>query len=563
MALRVTQGMMYSSFVGNMNMNLSAYMESNIQASSQKRVNRPSDDPVSAGRILSTRADLSKLGVYEENIEQAMGWLNLADTTLAGTDGSVQSILSTLKSLAEQAATGTYNESNREQIGMQARELFEQLITLSNTRFEGRHIFAGHKVDGLAYEQALGTSIKGEVPDDGSGITSQDIYVDPSGDLNATTIIRVKGPNANANADGEVTVAEAEFEYWDADKKEWVDATKSTVTNPDPTAPDSILIEAANGVKMTMLCNEKDRNGVVTVTKTVNIAEPREAENDHYQDNGTWFYVRPTAVYKGDDNYSEVSTAYAPTPAAAVRFDDSNLVINGNFSKDTIIRINKVENGVIDYSYSVNDGSTWIPATTPNKADPSFAVPGGTLTAKGAALTAADANTQMVIHPHRADINFQISEDDHITVNMVGANIFGGRYDYQGGSKDSKGDGRDYAVILDNPKPDENLFEVVGDLVGALETNDQQGCQEALEKLSSVMNVVLTRAAEVGGRENRLISQQANTVMRTYAEQDNLSSMEDIDITELMTKLAQQQIAYNSVLKSSSMIMQMSLVNFL
>jgi flagellar hook-associated protein 3 FlgL len=77
------------------------------------------------------------------------------------------------------------------------------------------------------------------------------------------------------------------------------------------------------------------------------------------------------------------------------------------------------------------------------------------------------------------------------------------------------------------------------------------------------MALVSTRVAEVGGRENRLIVTQAALVMRTYSEEDHLSQMEDVDVTELMTRLAQQQIAYNSVLKSSSMIMQMSLVNFL
>ena len=73
MAIRVTQGIMYNSFVGGMNRNLGAFMESNIQSSSQKRVNKPSDDPFSAGRILNTRSTLSTLAIYEENIGQALG----------------------------------------------------------------------------------------------------------------------------------------------------------------------------------------------------------------------------------------------------------------------------------------------------------------------------------------------------------------------------------------------------------------------------------------------------------------------------------------------------------
>jgi Flagellin and related hook-associated proteins len=86
---------------------------------------------------------------------------------------------------------------------------------------------------------------------------------------------------------------------------------------------------------------------------------------------------------------------------------------------------------------------------------------------------------------------------------------------------------------------------------------------KAVADLKAVMQVVMTRAAEVGGRENRLEITYSALTIRTYSEEDNLSQMEDVDLTELMTRLSQQQVAYNSVLKSSSMIMQMSLVNFL
>lgn len=45
MAIRITQSMMYSDMVGQMQKNLAAYMESNEQGSTQKKINRPSDDP--------------------------------------------------------------------------------------------------------------------------------------------------------------------------------------------------------------------------------------------------------------------------------------------------------------------------------------------------------------------------------------------------------------------------------------------------------------------------------------------------------------------------------------
>jgi flagellar hook-associated protein 3 FlgL len=39
--------------------------------------------------------------------------------------------------------------------------------------------------------------------------------------------------------------------------------------------------------------------------------------------------------------------------------------------------------------------------------------------------------------------------------------------------------------------------------------------------------------------------------------------VEDVDLTRLLTQLSQQETAYQAVLKSSSMIMQMGLMNYI
>jgi len=70
-------------------------------------------------------------------------------------------------------------------------------------------------------------------------------------------------------------------------------------------------------------------------------------------------------------------------------------------------------------------------------------------------------------------------------------------------------------------------------------------------------------AAKVGARENRLefVGRTLGTLALT--EEDRLSAVEDIDVSELMTRLANQQIIYETVLKSSSMILRMNLTNFI
>ena len=80
--LRVTQRTMYSTLTNQMNGNLSAYMESNIQGSTMKKVNKPSDDPAGMARILNYRTSIERITQLEVSSDTALGWLQLADTTL-------------------------------------------------------------------------------------------------------------------------------------------------------------------------------------------------------------------------------------------------------------------------------------------------------------------------------------------------------------------------------------------------------------------------------------------------------------------------------------------------
>ena len=59
------------------------------------------------------------------------------------------------------------------------------------------------------------------------------------------------------------------------------------------------------------------------------------------------------------------------------------------------------------------------------------------------------------------------------------------------------------------------------------------------------------------------LSNKSEVNMRMYDEKDGLSSIEDVDAAELMIRQSQSNTAYSSVLKSSSMIMQLSLLNYL
>lgn len=516
MAIRITQSTMYSSMLSGMQNTLGSYMESLEQGSSQKKVNRPSDNPASMTRILNTRHTIALTEQQETNVDTATGWLSLADKTLT----QVSTTVSSIKALAEQAATGTYTSTNREQISYEIKQLFEQLVNLSNTRYENNTMFAGHKYSDSAFTSGL-------------NVTTWDNNL-------AGTSFTVNGSTDHSIAlqfTGGGTVGTDAMTYrWSKDGgSTWQTGTL---------AADADTLDM-DGVSLTI-----PKGSIITAAANTDKADAAD---------GSFLYIRPAAVYQGDDNDVPNRTSVIGGPV--------NLTADaqGNFTSNVLLRfdndVDMTQAGQkLSYAYSKDNGSTWTQAevTTATPASGSLRLPitdgyvDVTLdTTDPANPTQITAGTQVLVHPDRANLYYTIADDSTVTVNNVGKDVFGGIYTNENGNT---------AAALTE---DTNLMEIVGDLIAYTENNNQQGCQQCLDKLSSAQNHILTEAARVGGMENRLSQATDILSFQKLDQKDRLSYIQDVDLTELLTKLTQQQTAYQTVLQSSSMIMQMNLTNYL
>lgn len=163
-------------------------------------------------------------------------------------------------------------------------------------------------------------------------------------------------------------------------------------------------------------------------------------------------------------------------------------------------------------------------------------------------------STQLVLRPQRSDLSYEILPGQHINVNNVGKDIFGGLY------KDENGD---YLTPQFGENDGRNLFETVGRLIAACETNNTEGIGQGLADIELSLKNVLAAETAVGAKVNRVQSAIDNLENDKLDQQTRMGNIEDVNITDLMIKLSQQQMAYNTVLKSSSMIMQMNLMQYL
>ncbi|MCY8721439.1 flagellar hook-associated protein FlgL, partial [Bacillus sp. S10C12M] len=141
--MRVTQGMIQQNSLRYIGSSYSKLDKLQSQISSGKKITKASDDPVVAMKSLKYNTQLSQVQQYQSNASQAFTWLENTETNI--TEGI--DILSKVKELAIQAKNDTNGEAERQAIGVEVKQLKEQLLNIANTQVNGRYIFNGTNSD--------------------------------------------------------------------------------------------------------------------------------------------------------------------------------------------------------------------------------------------------------------------------------------------------------------------------------------------------------------------------------------------------------------------------------
>lgn len=153
--MRITQSMMSSTMMSNLQKNFQRIDKYQEQMMTNRRLNRPSDDPVGVSSALHYRAEISSTNQFEENVEDANAWMDFTDSVLTETT----SIIQRLSELAVQGGTDTVPEDARLNIAQEVDQLYQQLISLGNSQFKGKYIFNGERVDEKPYTADPGNTL--------------------------------------------------------------------------------------------------------------------------------------------------------------------------------------------------------------------------------------------------------------------------------------------------------------------------------------------------------------------------------------------------------------------
>ena len=140
MSLVINHNMMAANTARNLNEHYAALGKSTQRLSSGLRVNSAADDAAGLAIRELQRADITTLHQGARNANDAISMIQTADGAL----GVIDEKLTRMKELAEQAATGTYDSTQRLMIESEYQAMASEITRIATaTDFNGIHLLNG------------------------------------------------------------------------------------------------------------------------------------------------------------------------------------------------------------------------------------------------------------------------------------------------------------------------------------------------------------------------------------------------------------------------------------
>jgi len=160
------------SFAMNLHSNAMANLQE--QVSTGSRINRISDDPATAYRILGLNTNDKSLGNYIDNLSEVINILELSSTVIR----NITSAFTETQIRLTQITSGTYDEAARKRTADGINDLLEQTLSLANTKHTDQYLYGGTDTGSATYTAERTNGKITRVTYDGS-FENRDIEVAP------------------------------------------------------------------------------------------------------------------------------------------------------------------------------------------------------------------------------------------------------------------------------------------------------------------------------------------------------------------------------------------------
>jgi flagellar hook-associated protein 3 FlgL len=117
------------------------------QVSTGSRINRISDDPAAAYRVLGLNTNVKSLGNYINNLSEVISILELSSAII----DDITSGFTETQIRLTQISSGIYDEAARKRTAEAINDILEQTVSLANTKHTDQYLFGGTNTGSAPY----------------------------------------------------------------------------------------------------------------------------------------------------------------------------------------------------------------------------------------------------------------------------------------------------------------------------------------------------------------------------------------------------------------------------
>lgn len=140
--MRVTNASMASTYLSDTQKSLQKIDKLNTQINSGREINRVSDDPYNAIKVMNLKSEINSVEKFNYNCDEIMGWMDTTDTSLE----RVGLLTSDIKTLLT-SISGTYGEDEIRSVKTEVNEKLKEIAEALNSTYAGKYIFGGTNTD--------------------------------------------------------------------------------------------------------------------------------------------------------------------------------------------------------------------------------------------------------------------------------------------------------------------------------------------------------------------------------------------------------------------------------
>ena len=159
--MRITDRQINDSYLYNLRNNTTEVRKLQTKLATGKKINSPSDNPLSSSRLIKLNGQLDKLHTYKSNTDYGLSFVQNTTTAMNNIESEVSGLLVSFSEMNNAA------NSNLDEYSNKLDSVFESILQTANSKYNGRYLFGGtdHSTVPFEYNSSTGmVDIKSSAP---------------------------------------------------------------------------------------------------------------------------------------------------------------------------------------------------------------------------------------------------------------------------------------------------------------------------------------------------------------------------------------------------------------